>query len=115
MTVRPRSLLWFAPVGLLVVASAVLGLRYGHDVAGMDEGDVIERFAGVYAQRVAQGSKRDCVARPGAHSGAWLVVLCARPQGTGLAFYVDRQGRLMQEVPIEDGLPKRRGAARPSI
>lgn len=88
--------LWFAPLALLLTLSAVWAFRLGWIAATITETDVINAYTARYLQ--AQGGAAratDCVARPGRHPGVWIVVTCAGPQTTPVAYAVDRLGRLV--------------------
>jgi hypothetical protein len=98
--------LW-APLAVLCALAALLGLRYGIQVASLTETDVINRFADRYlADRAAAGTgagaaRTDCMAYPAAPEdhGIWLIVSCGPTPYDAARQYeyaVSRSGRLVQ-------------------
>lgn len=96
----PRYL-WWAPVGLLILGMALVGLRWGRMAATVTETDVINHYA---AQYVAEGPESarltDCVAVPGTIDPVWIVVRCGEG-AEARHFPVDRRGRLVVFAPRE--------------
>ena len=102
--------LWWAPLGILVLTFALIGLRIGWIAATMTETDVINRFAAQYiAEQGGTAALSDCVAYPADDQpGIWLVVRCT-PQGglepSAYLYHVNRFG----------GLEYRSGSALPAL
>ncbi len=88
-------MIW-APFGLLVLASAGLGLRWGWIALNTSETDVISRYAARYVAQTG-GPITDCRALPGEDQGIWLVVICG-PTPVDLTrhyeYHVNRLGGL---------------------
>lgn len=88
-----RRVLWFLPLGALVLAGGAMGYRYGWIAANMSETAAIEAYAARYV-RDHGGRMSDCLAVPGAR--VWLEVRCGT--GAGLVVYeVNRLGGLVRE------------------
>ena len=69
--------MWWAPLGLLLLVVALLGLRWGSVVAALTETDVINHYAARYVAEGPEGAQEtDCVARPDARGDVWLIVSC---------------------------------------
>lgn len=79
-----RWLLW-APLGILVVAGGIWGLRLGFLAMTLTETDVINRYAAQYVRTTPGADLTDCVAVPG--DAAWLAVLCGPACGPQSAQY----------------------------
>ena len=102
--------LWWAPLGLLVLAFALIGLRYGWIAATTTETDVINRYATRYIkEHGGTAALTDCVAYPGtAYPGIWMVVSCTPTGSEGpgrYEYFVNRLG----------GLEYRNGPVSPSL
>jgi len=99
--VTPRWL-FFTPLLALVLAVAGIGLLLGARLVLTTETDVIERVAARYvAEASPQAQLSDCQARPAQSDGLWLVVVCASAQGQGgVAYFVDRFGRVRDQGPV---------------
>lgn len=94
--------LFFAPVLALVLAVAGIGLLLGARLALTTETEVIERVAARYVSEASpQAQRSDCQARPAQSEGLWLIVVCAPEQGQGgVAYFVDRFGRVRDQSPV---------------
>lgn len=68
--------IWLAPLALLTLYGAYLGLRQGRAVVNLTETEAIAAFARHYGSEVPGGRPADCVARPGS-GRVWIVVECA--------------------------------------
>jgi hypothetical protein len=91
--VMPRWF-WFMPFVLLTVASALYAFRLGWIAATITETDVINTYAVQYLRTAGPDAQAtDCVARPGAQRGVWLVVSCG--EAPRYDYAVDRFGRLI--------------------
>ena len=89
--------LWWAPLGLLTLGAAVMGLRLGWIAATITETDVITRFSQTYlADHGAAAEVTDCYATPGQDlRGIWIVVRCQPFGGEGTyAYFVNGFGGL---------------------
>jgi hypothetical protein len=85
---------WFVPFGLLTLAGALYAFRLGWIAATITETDVINAYALEYLQTAGPDARAtDCVARPGAQRGVWLVVSCG--EAPRYDYPVDRFGRLI--------------------
>ncbi|MCC1492287.1 hypothetical protein [Cognatishimia sp. F0-27] len=96
---------WWTPVALLVVATALLGFRWGWIAATITETDVINAYAQRYLEDRARdgtgagASVGDCVAYPGEERGVWLVVSCGptpRDLSRHYAYYVNGIGQMVK-------------------
>lgn len=67
---------WFAPLALMALYVAYMGLRQGLAVADLTETEAIATFARYYTMEVPRGRAADCSARPGSDR-VWLVIDCA--------------------------------------
>lgn len=89
--------LWWAPLGLLLLGVALVGLRAGWRAATITETDVITHYAQQYLKEAGSAAVlSDCVATPGKGlPGIWIVVRC-RPKGIAqkYEYYVNRLGGL---------------------
>lgn len=91
-------LIWLAPLAMMTLYGAYLGLREGRMTANLSETAVIERFAEHYASQIEGAQIRDCVARPGG-GRVWLVVDCAPTpfdEGRHRRYFVGRDGRSIE-------------------
>ncbi|MEM9843869.1 MAG: hypothetical protein AAF965_03660 [Pseudomonadota bacterium] len=85
----------FLPLMAFVAALAGLAFMLGVRTATTTETEVIDRIAQLYTQEAAKGAARtDCKAVPAQSSGLWLVVICERPGGQGIEYFIDRFGRI---------------------
>lgn len=86
---------------MLIVGTAVIGLRYGWIAATISETDVITRYAHKYLSDHGSGAQlTDCVAVPeDALSDIWLVVRC-RPKDVNESYdyHINRLGGLEYEA-----------------
>ncbi|CUH80248.1 hypothetical protein [Tropicibacter naphthalenivorans] len=93
---------WFLPLGLLLLATAGLGFRYGWALMTLTETDVITAYAQRYlADRPGGGARlTDCVAYPGEAPGIWLRVVCAPPgdPAQSYEYQVNRLGHLVRAL-----------------
>ncbi|MEM6939844.1 MAG: hypothetical protein AAF943_15010 [Pseudomonadota bacterium] len=92
-----KGWLWWAPLALLTLGIALLGLRWGWVAATITETDVITRYAQRYVNTHGGAAKpTDCFAMPADHyEGVWLVVRCVPldpQQGPTYDYYVNRMG-----------------------
>lgn len=94
--------MWFLPLTGFVAALIGLALLLGMRAATTTETQVIDRMAARYLQEAGAGALRtDCKAVPAQSSGLWLVVICERPTGQGVEYFVDRFGRLADRREID--------------
>lgn len=84
-------LLW-APLGVLLAATLVLGLRWGVKVATLTETDVITRIAQDYAAQGQGRNMTDCAASPSPRAGVWLAIRCTPRQGETQTYLINRFG-----------------------
>lgn len=92
--------MWFAPLGLLILALGLWGFRLGWIAATITETDVIETYTAHYLQtQGATARATDCSARPAPDNDVWIVVRCAAASGARFEYPVDRWGRLVQPAP----------------
>jgi hypothetical protein len=85
---------WFVPVALLTLAGALYAFRLGWIAATITETDVINTYAREYLRTAGPEARAtDCVARPAAQRGVWLVVSCG--EAPRYDYAVDRFGRLI--------------------
>lgn len=97
--------LWWAPFGILVLGTGLLGLRWGWIAAHTTEADVINRYAQKYIEdRTRDGTGQgaeptDCVAYPGEDPGIWLSVVCGpdpKDLSRSYEYQVDRLGQFVR-------------------
>lgn len=89
-----------APLALLTLYGAYLGLRQGRAVANLTEADVLAAYAHHYGSEVPGGRPADCVARPGS-GRVWIVIECApTPFDAALhrRYLVGRDGRAIARL-----------------
>ena len=91
----PLRWLWWAPLGALLLGSALIGLRAGWLAETITETDVITHYAQRYLQEHgANAALSDCAAVPGEGlPGIWIVITC-QPNNSErrYAYYVNRWG-----------------------
>lgn len=86
-----HRVLWFLPVGLLIVFAGYVGFRMGQSVT---ETEIITGIANHYAQSHG-GDPADCIGRQGTADGVFVEVICLNADGVGYAFDVNERGRLL--------------------
>lgn len=85
--------LWFMPLGVLLVLTALTGFRLGWIDLRLTESAAIEAYAARYLREGGEGARRsDCTARPG--QTVWLVIRCGH--GEVWEYHVNRFGGLKQ-------------------
>jgi hypothetical protein len=90
---RPITIAALALCGCAIV----LGLTFGQKASKLSETEVINAFAARYVAETG-GQPTDCVARPSARSGVWIVVTCGQGD-TQHRYAADFQGRQIS-VPV---------------
>lgn len=88
--------LWWSPLAVLLLLTALLGYRQGWLAANLTESGAIETYAARYMQETG-AAQADCTAVPGAQ--VWLVIRCGTGQDRRI-YRVNRFGRLV--LPDED-------------
>ena len=78
---------------VLVCVAAMLGYWLGQRQAALSETDVINAVADRYVSETG-GQRHDCVARPDARDGIWVVINCGTASSIN-QYLVDHQGRLV--------------------
>ena len=91
--------LWFTPLAVLLLATAVLGYRHGWRVANLTESDAIEAWAARYMEETG-AEQADCTAVPG--QNVWLVIRCGTGQDRRV-YRLDRFGRLLRPADPDGG------------
>ncbi|MEM6376439.1 MAG: hypothetical protein AAF686_09370 [Pseudomonadota bacterium] len=87
--------MWFLPLIGFVAVAGGLAFLLGMRAATTTETDVIERVALAYIEEAgAEAALSDCKAIPAQSQGLWLVVICQRPAGPGVEYFIDRFGRV---------------------
>lgn len=89
-----------APLALMTLYGAYLGLRQGRAVANLTETEAISAFARHYGSEVPGGRPSDCVARPGS-GRVWIVIECAPTpfdSARHRRYLVGRDGRALSRL-----------------
>lgn len=104
--VVPRWL-WFLPLAMATVLGGLWAFRLGWVAATITETDVINAFAQQYLETEGPPAKpTDCVARPGATPGVWIIVTCQSARGMRYDYAVNRFGTLLQRDVPGDALAR---------
>jgi hypothetical protein len=86
--------LWFAPFAVLLVASGIWAFRLGWIAATLTETEVIAHYSAQYVATFGPAAQAsDCVARPGAAKGVWIVVSCGTEATGHTEYHINRFGR----------------------
>ncbi|WP_121629994.1 hypothetical protein [Tropicibacter alexandrii] len=83
--------LWYLPLSLILLASALLGYRYGVVWVNMDRGEAAAVWAAHYA-REAGGDPATCLALP--DEAAWLALRCGADE-RAWTYRISRFGQLV--------------------
>src|SRR6056297_97204 len=98
--VMPRGIMAF-PLLAVGLGGVALALLLGGRAVTTTETEVIERVAALYQNGRAGADRSDCQARPAQSEGLWLVIICEARSGTGVAYFIDRFGRVADTRRLE--------------